>query len=78
MTKRERIEDLGKIAVMAHQACNHEIFSLYSGRKKDIWEWFSSLTKEQKSDFLYKVAYGLDEVGTMLGDIWCLAHGEEE
>lgn len=78
MTKRERIEDLGRIAVLANSLGDHKIFQLYHGRRKDIHDWWASLNEEQKGDFLHEIAYGLDDVSEKIMDIWAIAMGDDE
>lgn len=77
MTKRERIEDLGRISVLSDDLSNHEVFEIYTGRRKDIHEYWASLDSEQKDDFLHNMAYGLNDVHEKLLKIWEISTGED-
>ena len=78
MTKRERIEDLGRISVMLDQIYDHPIFELYNGAPKRIHEWWNTLSEDQRWDFINNVAYGLEAIHFILGDILSIAKGNEE
>lgn len=78
MTKRERIEDLGKILVLSSYLLDHDLFNLYHGRPKDIDEWWKTKSKKEKSEFLYLIARNIQDISFKINDIWAIAQGEDE
>lgn len=80
MTKRERIEDLGRICEMANKLYEDEIFSLIPSqvRCKDAIDWFDGLDEDKRDDFINSVAYGLSSLQEQLAHIHCLARWGDE
>lgn len=78
MTKRQRIEDLGKLAIMLRVLFEDELFSLASpGRKKDYPDLFLTLSKDEKHDIITKVVYGLENIHFLLADCLSIADGDD-
>lgn len=81
MTKRHRLEDLGRLQEKISKISDHELFgimdSIPCGRTKDFEDIFYELSDETKSDILHKIAYGIRDVGEMLSDCYCIAAGLE-
>jgi hypothetical protein len=75
---RERVEDLGRIAVMIEGILDEEIFEIYSGRAKDFYEWFSSENSDRKADILYKIGYGLRNLSEKLHEVQAIAFGLDD
>ena len=72
---RMRIEDLGRISVLIDNILDLDVFELYSGRDKDFEDFFGSLEKDEKSNLLHKLIYGLSEVRNNLYIISSVANG---
>lgn len=78
MTKRERLEDLGRVSVMIESLREHELFQLYDGAPKRFEEWWETLTIEQKFKFMHDMAYGIEDVYSKVCEICCVADGDFE
>lgn len=74
---RERVEDLGRIAVMVDQILNLEIWDVYHGRRKDFIDIFRGLDEEKQDDLLHRLIYGLDGLKDKLQDISSIAEGTD-
>lgn len=74
---RERVEDLGRIAVMIDVLLDAELWEFYGGRNKDFEDYFEQQTDEKKSDLLHKMIYGLSYVKDKLYDISAIADGRD-
>lgn len=78
---RNRLEDLGRIAVLIKNVLDHELFSreesLKLGRPKDVHEWFASKTSDQKEEIIRSWAYGLENIAFALYDILSIAEGTD-
>ena len=77
MSKKERLEDLGRLYEKINLALDHEIFDLYSGRKKDFEVWFYSLDSEKQHSILHTLIYGIDHISEKLHEMFYIAQGEE-
>ena len=76
---KERIEDLGRIAVMLDNVITSEVFDIYSyGRCKDYDMWWESLSDEKKDDALRAFVYGLSDLREKLYEILEVANGDPE
>jgi hypothetical protein len=75
---RERVEDLGKIAVMASHALKHGVFELYHGRNKDFTDYFDELEQDARDELLHNLIYGLDAIQGILLEIKLIADGLED
>jgi hypothetical protein len=74
---RQRIEDLGRIAVMIDQILDHEVFGIYQGRNKDFTDFISGMPPEKSDDMLDKLIYGLSDIKEKLCDISSIAEGTD-
>ena len=75
---RERVEDLGRIAVMVDVILEHEVFeSPYTGRNKDFPEWFETRTPDERHEILTRWVYGIDAISERLCEIREIARGED-
>ena len=80
MAKKERIEDLGRIAELLRQSLNHELWDIKDtfSRDKDFADLFQSLPKEKQYDKLHELAYNMSSLREILNDVKMIADGEEE
>jgi len=74
---RERVEDLGRIAVMIDSLMEHEIWEVYMGRKKDFEEFFHNLDEEKQDNLLRSIIYGLETICEKLCEINSIAEGTD-
>jgi hypothetical protein len=77
MTKRERLEDLGKLAVMLKGMVDNNIFD--NCQSKHAYEtWLKQNVQKDNDDTagLYDVHCKLRFLQSQLEDCWCLAEGE--
>jgi hypothetical protein len=81
MTKKERIEDLGKLESMLNQATDHVLFDLMNEipctRPKDFVSCFRELSPERQEEFLHNLAYKLEDLRNDLLECWNVARGDE-
>ena len=51
---RQRIEDLGRLAVLLKHLLDHQLFNkeFLPGRPKDYDEWFERLSEDKKDEVL--------------------------
>ena len=79
MTKRDRLEDLGRLQEKIRQICDSDLMELLDRiscrRAKDFEQVFNEMSPEKKSDLLHEIAYGLEAVSNMLADCYCIAAG---
>ena len=74
---RERVEDLGRIAVMVDQILSLDVWDIYHGRKKDFGVFFRELDEEKQSDLLHNLIHGLDGVKEKLYEVSSIAEGTD-
>lgn len=75
---RHRIEDLGRIAVLIRNVLDRGIFDSPDKnprRPKDVWEWFSSKSDDEKDDILRSWSYGMEDISFKLHEILSIAEG---
>ena len=72
---RQRIEDLGRLAVLLDKALNLPVWELFHGRNKDFVEYFEGLEPEKKWDLLHDFIYGLDHLKDELNECLSIANG---
>jgi hypothetical protein len=76
---RQRVEDLGRLAVLIRNLLDHQLFDEGSlpRRPKDYWEWFSELSEDKKGDVLHAWAYGIAELSEKLYEMLSIAEGTD-
>lgn len=72
---RQRIEDLGRIAVMLDKIIDSDLFSFYQGRQKDFVDHFETLSKEDQDEMLHKMIYGIAGLSEDLHKVYEIAMG---
>lgn len=72
---RERVEDLGRIAVMMQEILDREFWDVYMGRNKDFVDYVNSIDAEKRDDLFHDFIYGLNSVKEKLGEICIIAEG---
>lgn len=70
---RNRLEDLGRIMVLAKDLSDNEIYERYWRRPKDACDIFSGMTENQKDDCIHQIAYALEHISCKLSEIYCIA-----
>lgn len=80
MSKKERIEDLGKLAVYIEKARDHDMWDIKSSfsRDKDFAEIFLQQTPEKQFDDLHELAYNMSSLHDLLYKMQEIADGAEE
>ena len=81
MSKKERIEDLGKLSILLSQIYDHDIFDeieRYWKRPKDAFELFHELDEDKQEECIRTIAYGLDEIRDKIAECFNIADGDEE
>lgn len=82
MSKRERIEDLGRLAEKLDTLLDDDFFLLLSvygcNRAKDFTEMFKNLNTDQQYELLHSIAYGIERIKDQLHDCSAIADGREE
>ena len=75
---RQRVEDLGRLAVMIDQLLDIDVFDKYETiRPKRIQEHYDSLSDEKKHQLLSDYAYGLEEIRSTLYSLRDIALGQD-
>lgn len=75
---RERIEDLGRLAVHLDIILEKDVFNEIGCRAKDFAERFYEKDKESQEDLLRTLAYDLVDIKSELCDCRCIARGEDD
>jgi hypothetical protein len=84
MSKRERIEDLGRICQMLDVLTKDELFDWkdkisVNCRNKDTAHYFLELDKDKQSDIIHSLAYQISDMHDKLYDMYQIARwGDEE
>lgn len=80
MAKKERIEDIGRIAELLRQVLNHEMWDIKDtfSRDKDFAERFQLLSHDKQHEKLHDLAYNMSTLRDILYDIKMIADGDEE
>lgn len=84
-TMRERVEDLGRLAVMLRELIYKE-YNLPThnglweclGRPKDAEDEFNLLSEEKKREFIHSLAYTLQSILWDLHEMLRIAEGTDE
>ena len=77
---RNRLEDLGRLAVMIDNLLEHALFEDYTlrpHRPKDYDEWFDAKTEDQKDEIIRAWAYGIESIRNKLYDMLSIAQGTD-
>lgn len=74
---RERIEDLGRIAVMVEHLMKHELFNERPCRNKDFTDWFFKRTQDDQEEWLHTAIYQIAHVKELIDDLWEVATGQD-
>lgn len=76
---RQRVEDLGRLAVMIRNLLDHQLFdeSHLPRRPKDYWEWFNEQSEDRKDEILRSLIYGIDDLKDKLYDMLDIAEGTD-
>lgn len=77
---RERIEDLGRLAVLIRKTFEeHPLFdrNWLPGRCKDYYEWFESLSEDRRDDVIQSWVYGINEIKEDLAMMLEIAEGTD-
>lgn len=72
---RERVEDLGRLAVMLQELLDREFWDLYMGRKKDFVDYVNSLDQEKRDELFHAFIYGLHSMQESVGEMCIIAEG---
>ncbi len=76
---RNRLEDLGRLAVLIDNLLDHDLFNkeYLPWRPKDYDEWFASKTEDQQDDILRHWVYGIESFKEKLYDMLSIANGTD-
>jgi len=74
---RQRIEDLGRLAILLRSLVDNDLFERRTIRNKDYYEWFCEQTDDQKDDIIRSWVYGLDNVQEKLYEMLEIAQGTD-
>ncbi len=76
---RNRLEDLGRILVLAEKLTDHELFQgKYWSRPKEAVDWFCSQDEHVRDDCIHEIAYDLEAINNELCEIICIARGHDD
>lgn len=75
---RQRVEDLGRIAVLLRHVLDLGVFDIPNGRPKHYPDRFNGLPEEAKDEELLTIAYGIDNIQTHLHEILAIAEGNDD
>lgn len=80
MTKKERVEDLGRLLELINASLeDNEIFrTMNRWRPKDFSTAFYSLTQVEQMNLLSDIAYGIQGIKESLYEFLTIASGDEE
>lgn len=79
MSRKERIEDLGRLSVMLNDMWHHDLFNLpVWTRPKDAPAFFFSLNTEQQESFIHDLAYMMESLHDKISDCSIIASGLED
>lgn len=79
MSKRERLEDLGRIREMLHHALDMDLWTTFSGlRTKDREDAFMGLDEKDQREIIHKLMYQREDCEAKLCEILSVARGDDE
>lgn len=74
---RQRIEDLGRIAVLISKLLEEPLFEDRPFRNKEFLDWLSEQPEEKRDDFLHGIPYKIDYMQEQLYQILEIAEGRD-
>lgn len=74
---RQRIEDLGRLAVMLKNLLDNELFEQRDVRNKDYCTWFNDQTEERRDDIIHGMVYKIDSAKDKIYDMISIAEGSD-
>ena len=76
---RERVEDLGRLAVLLDNLLEHKLFdeSNLPRRCKDCHEWWEAMSEDKRDDALHSIIYGIDDVKDKICEAISIARGQD-
>ena len=77
---RQRIEDLGRIAVMLDNLLEHDFFEKFKNlqvRPKDFLDWFDVQDQDFKDTFIHSIGYTCESLSSAIYEIREIARGED-
>jgi hypothetical protein len=76
---RQRVEDLGRLAVLLRNLLDHQLFdeNLLPRRPKDYLDWFNELSDDRKDEVLRSWVYGIDNLKDKLYEMLSIAEGTD-
>ena len=84
MSKRERIEDLGRICQMLHVITKDELFDWkdkigVNCRNKETADFFMNLDKDKQYDIIHSLAYQISDIHDKLYEMYQIArYGDDD
>lgn len=79
MSRKERLEDLGKLSILLHNLYEDELFNyvMWWDRPKYAWDNFCKLDEEQKSECITQTAYSINRLQEKIAECCLIADGNE-
>lgn len=75
---RQRIEDLGRLAVLLRNLDDCALFEIpRPGRPKDTYEYLEKFTDEQKEELIEKFFYAISDLEDKIAEMICIAEGHD-
>lgn len=80
MTKRNRLEDLGRLHERLRVLFQHKLFDDMSRFSKhyEIDEYLATCTEEEKQDFFENLRYSCKEIEDEIAACLCIAQADDE
>jgi len=75
---RNRLEDLGRLAVLLRNAVEMEIFEEFPCRNKDFTSWLEELSAEKREEVLHPIPYRIYELQEKLYDMLSIAESRDD
>lgn len=72
---RERVEDLGRIAVLTDVILDLDLWEKYHGRNKDFVDYFRTISEDAQDELLHDLIYGIDGLKDKICAINSIAEG---
>lgn len=76
---RQRVEDLGRLAILLRNLLDHKLFDdeFKPARSKDYFEWFAHLSEDQRDDVLRNWIYGIEDLSDKVHEMLSIAEGTD-